>query len=157
MGTKLTKKEQEGAVRHYEDILDNTLYAVLEIAKLPTKWGMDLQGNMLELFPHPIVNRESTKVTGIVYKPYKNYMLPELLLDRLAVLEDEIAKANSKSIVEGKTKVIKHFKCDIELVREWVELREQGLTYLMIGDKYGLKHSIINYQVKKYKKAQEAQ
>ncbi|HDX9655145.1 TPA: hypothetical protein ROY23_005712 [Bacillus wiedmannii] len=79
---RITKAEAE-IVRQREKRLDNVLFKCLEIMKMPEKWEMAKDGNMITVYPHPIVKREGYRVDGIQYLPNKSYYFPDVLLERL--------------------------------------------------------------------------
>lgn len=154
MTKRMTKAEAE-KIRMYEDRLDLLLFQCMEIAKRPVKRGMSAQADFIDLYPHPIVNRECTQIVKVEYKPYKSYLLPAPLLERLAVLEEDIEKAEKKAKRESKAKAKAKAKLgrqsnhSIETVKEWTELREQGVTLKEIPKQYDTKATVVCYQVKR--------
>jgi hypothetical protein len=157
--TKTQQQQQNETVIARENKHDNILYKCMEIAKLPTKWGVDKDNNICILYPHPIVAREAIRIDGIEYKPYKTYLLPEVLLERLVVLEDEIeayvmAQAKPKAVSTGK--VGRPCKHTSDEVREWVQLKESGVSFTKIAEQYNTSQGTVSNYVKKYKAEQEA-
>lgn len=83
MRNKRETAQQSDAVIRREDSLDLVLFECMEIMRKPTRWGIDINNNIIELYPHPIVKREAYRVDGIEYLPHKSYNLPDVLLERL--------------------------------------------------------------------------
>jgi hypothetical protein len=93
--TRMTKQQEKDAVYHWENKMDNLLYDCLEITKnMPTKWGIDKNNNMCILYPVPTFNQDCT-IKGIEYVPHKAMYLPDILSERLEILEDEIEAVNA--------------------------------------------------------------
>lgn len=148
---KSNKKLEAERVAEYEDRLDVLLYKCLEKAQLPIKRGLNKDGVFVDLYPHPVVNSTCKYIEKVVYKPYKSYLLPAPLLERLAILEDEKELADSKP---KKTKKTVEDRPSLETVKEWVELKDQGMTLSKIAKQYNVKLNAVGYQIRKYKARQ---
>lgn len=152
--TRMTKQQAEAVIQR-DDSLDLVLYECMEIMKQDTKWGMDRDGKMTELYPHPIVSREAHRVSGVKYLPHKSYYLPEVLLERLIVLEDEIEKVNKPRAVRAG-KLGRPSKHTADEVKQWVELRKQGATLGRIAKAFQTTQSTVSNNLTKYYAEQEA-
>jgi hypothetical protein len=148
--TKLTadKKAELEKVMRREDSLDVVYFQCLEIMRMPEKWSIDKDGNIIIVYPHPIVSREAYKVDGIKYLPHKSYYLPDVLLERHIYWKDILAVGKkTKAKTKKKGRPTKH---TAEEAKAWQELKEQGLSLHKIGEMVGAKASTINYYIKKY-------
>lgn len=141
--------EQEKVIRR-EDSLDNVYFQCLEIMRMPDKWSIDKDGNIIIVYPHPIVSREAYRVEGINYLPHKSYYLPDVLLERHLYWEEILAKEVKKTKAPKARKQGRPIKHTAESVKEWIELREQGLTFQQIGAIVGAKGSTVSFYIKKY-------
>ncbi|WP_182006113.1 helix-turn-helix domain-containing protein [Priestia aryabhattai] len=139
MTNKYLAEEQ---MRH-EDLLDNRLYEALEVMEMPTKWGMNREGDFTELFPCPVF--KDGRVSGIEYRTTKAVELPEELLERLCLLEDEI-----EGVVTQPTNSPNKFTPEDAV--KMLELREQGVTYREIGEMINVSINTVKNYVKKHKK-----
>jgi hypothetical protein len=148
------KKSEEDIVMQRENRLDNLLFECMEIMRSPEKWAVDGQGNIINVYPHPIVEREAREIKEIVYKPHKSYYLPDVLLERAIYWEGILEQAKKKAhrTTAKGTKVIGRPKKYSEAQAiEWAELREQGLTLAEIAKQSGAKPSTVSYYVNKLK------
>lgn len=162
-----TKAEQE-IVKQREDRFDNVLFQCLEIMKMPEKWAMDKDNNIITVYPHPIVKREGYRVEGIQYLPHKSYHLPNVLLDRLFYWESLTMITYFKDAVKhvpikkkrGRKPKVKDVNAPAVVgrpkkytpqdVMQWVELREQGLSLREIAEITGVPQQSLSYYTRKY-------
>jgi hypothetical protein len=72
-----------------EDVLDEKIWAILEVLRMPVKWGIDKEDNIITLYPHPVLD-DTNKVIAVQYKPSRAYLFPDELFDRYCALLDEI-------------------------------------------------------------------
>ncbi|RVT57632.1 hypothetical protein [Niallia taxi] len=136
----------------YEDMLDNKLFAVLDVLNKPTKWGMDAEGIIITVYPHPVLSNDY-KVKGIEYKSYKSYEMPELLLDRYIVLQDEIdvieAKYQKSTSKKKEEKRGRKSKYSAELIQQWKDLRQSGMSCRAVSEQYNVPYNIVSYHTNK--------
>jgi len=147
------KKEliQEEEQQRKEDALDNQLFEALEIMRKPTKLGINKDNKFVELYPVPVF--KGHYVTGVKYRTTKAVELPDELFERLCILEDEIEALSPKSEAEKAPKgdtIGRPVKYAPEEVAEWVQLREQGLTYGEIAEATGATKSSVSNYLRKY-------
>ena len=144
----MANKQQQAQEKQIktEDMLDLELFKAMEIMKQATKLGIKADHSFITLYPHPTFN--GNHVTGVEYKAHKAVLLPEALLERLAVLDDTIEanKPKAKS-VRGRKPL--HSPED---VKHWLELRAEGFTYGQIAEVSGAPTSTISNYLKKYNK-----
>lgn len=167
--------EQEKVIRR-EDSLDNVYFQCLEIMRMPDKWSIDKDGNIIIVYPHPIVSREAYRVEGINYLPHKSYYLPDVLLERHLYWDEILTpkqKGRPKKVRVTKTMNLKNVKpvkilapkpkkdkgvkplgrptkYTINDAMAWFEKRKQGLTYRDISELTGVPDSTISHYIKKY-------
>ncbi|CAH0222697.1 hypothetical protein SRABI96_02451 [Peribacillus sp. Bi96] len=144
------KKYKKEAQKRYEDYLDDLMYEALEAYKMPEKLGINYRGDFITLYPNPVFT--GNKVSRIEYKPYQIVKLPEELAERHSILKDELAKIKEKAL-KGKSKAGRPKKQYAEaVVIQWVQLREQGLTYGEIAKQFGASGTTVSNYLKKYRK-----
>lgn len=151
MAKKITKVDQ-GQIK-LEDSLDLLLFEALEAMRKPTKMGITVEGNLVELFPNPVFD-ENLNVTKLEYKPTKVVVLPEPLFERLCILEDDV---EAKEIaLKLKRQKGRPSGCSQEEVMSWATLHKQGLQYKQIAEIVGIPASKVAYHVKKFRSEVEA-
>ncbi|MFJ7510030.1 helix-turn-helix domain-containing protein [Peribacillus simplex] len=144
------KNYNKEARERYEDYLDDLMFEALEAYKLPEKVGINYRGDFIALYPNPVFT--GNKVSRIEYKTTQIVKLPEELTERHTILMAEIAKAKREAL-KGKSKAGRPKKPFTEdVVTQWVQLREQGLTYGEIAKQYGASGSTVSNYLKKYRK-----
>lgn len=141
------QSEQRQEQMRIEDALDNLLYKAMEEMQRPTKVGLDFAGNFVELYPVPVF--KGNHVIRTEYKPAKakHVILPDELFIRYCILMDEL----EPPMLNDRKK--KHTEAD---VIEWVQLREQGMTYLEIASATGAKKGTVSNYIRKHQKKKEA-
>ncbi|MDM5313374.1 helix-turn-helix domain-containing protein [Peribacillus frigoritolerans] len=144
------KRYEKEVQKRYEDYLDNLLFEALEAYKMPEKLGINHRGDFITLYPNPVFT--DNKVSRIEYKPNQIVKLPKELAERHTILKNEIAKAKNKAL-KGKSKAGRPSKPFAEaVVIQWIQLREQGLTYGEIAKQFGTSKTTVSNYLKKYKK-----
>lgn len=143
-------KEQKEIREMWEDRLEQLLFECLEIQRLPEKWSIDKNNNVVTVYPHPKVDYKCTKVLEIVYKQKKQIDLPSLLEERLRVLKVQIKDAQ-----KSKRKI--RYKRDIDKIRNWVQMYDSGVSIKEIGNQYSISCSKVKQFIEKYQKDNEEQ
>ncbi|MBU8690575.1 helix-turn-helix domain-containing protein [Priestia megaterium] len=152
--TRTEKKQQAEAQMRHEDLLDNRLYDALQVMSKPAKWGMNKDGSFTELYPCPVF--KDGRVSGVEYRTNKAVELPEELLERLCILEDELEalapKVKAPKQIKGRPAKFSH-----EDATKMIELREQGVTYSELAEMFGVSGTTVsNYIRKQNRKQKEA-
>lgn len=59
---KVSKSEQQelDAVKYRKAKMDRILFSAMESMQKPTKWGITLDGSIVELYPVPTFNQDCT-------------------------------------------------------------------------------------------------
>lgn len=147
--TRTEKKQLAEAQMRHEDLLDNRLYEALEVMAQPTKWGMNREGNFTELYPCPVF--KDGRVSGVEYRTNKAVELPEELLERLCILEDEL-EALAPKVKAPKQSVGRPAKFSPEDALVLLQLREDGVTYSELAEMFGVSGTTVTNYLKKYKR-----
>lgn len=140
----LEKKYQE----KIDEVLDEKLFRVLETLEMPTKWAITQQGEVIEVYPHPLLNEEHD-VIGIQYNLNKSYLLPELLFKRYEVLLSDIQRIEDayKQTESNNNKKVKEKKAN-QLMYVWLQEYEAGYTITSIADRYGYSSPTVSKYIK---------
>ena len=140
----LEKKYQE----KIDEVLDEKLCRVLETLEMPTKWAITQQGEVIEVYPHPLLNEEHD-VIGIQYNLNKSYLLPELLFKRYEVLLSDIQRIEDayKQTESNNNKKVKEKKAN-QLMYVWLQEYEAGYTITSIADRYGYSSPTVSKYIK---------
>jgi hypothetical protein len=94
---KMLKELEKAYNSKIEEVLDDKLFNILEVLRKPIKWSIDKDGNIIEIFPHPVLNKQN-EVIGIEYKKERAYLLPDELFDRYCSLQDDIEREDKKGL-----------------------------------------------------------
>ena len=152
----LSKEEtlQKEAVAKREDRLDVVYFECLEIMKMPEKWKVGKRGNIIAVYPHPIVSREAYRVEGIQYLPHKSYYLPEVLMARHIYWED-LLNNDAKPDVARIAKTRKPIKTKVvvteELRAEIVRMANSGIPSKEIAEAVGASRTTVNNYIRKHR------
>ncbi|WP_349346273.1 HTH domain-containing protein [Priestia megaterium] len=149
--TRTEKKQLAEEQMRHEDMLDNRMYDALQVMAQPTKWGMDREGNFTELYPCPVF--QNGRVSGVEYRTTKAVELPEELLERLCILEDEIEALAPK--VKAPKGVGRPSKFSSEDSVKMLELRKQGVTYTELGEMFGVSGTTVSNYIRKHNRKQK--
>lgn len=154
-GEKMEKALDKEFTEIREDELDLLLFDVLEILQeTPTKWAVDKSNNLYLVYPHPVVS--NGRITGVEYKAHRSYYFEDAeLFERYIALQEDIAKANSKSDRRGTGRG-RPSKYSTEKIAEWVKLKEQGYSYKSISKSIQINETTVGRYVRKYKQDQQA-
>ncbi|PGV52470.1 hypothetical protein [Bacillus sp. AFS037270] len=108
---KQAKKMYEALETAYNEqielVLEDKLLNILEVLEQPTKWGIDKAGNVIELYPHPVLNGVN-EVIGVQYKKDKSFLIPDELYDVYCSMMADIDAVIFKK--EKKQKAMKKVK-----------------------------------------------
>lgn len=144
----VTKKQ----IRH-EDMLDNRLFEVLEVANMPEKFGVTKDNEIITLYPVPIF--KGIRVIRVEYQTNKSFVLPEALLERICILEDEIEAVNKemeKKAPKNPAPKGRPSKFIPEDAVKMLELKEQGLSYKEIAEMFGTTAITVSNYMRKHNK-----
>jgi hypothetical protein len=133
--TTKAKREQE-IVERAQDRLDNVYFQCVEIMRMPSKWAIDKNNNIIPVYPHPVVKREGYRVERIEYLPYKSFYLPDVLMQRHYYWQEQTSRNATPPTKEDAIK--------------WSKMRQSGMTYSKIAEQAGVKPHTVSYYIKKY-------
>ncbi|MFN7251500.1 MAG: hypothetical protein ACK4M9_11995 [Anaerobacillus sp.] len=136
-----------------EDMNDNKLWSIMEAVEQPTKWKVDLRHNIIEVYPHPVLDAEG-RVMDIVYKSFKYNLRTDItnyeVAERYLQLKEDIKQGNVDKYYSGKVQPKRRQnKVTEDMVKTIIELYLKGVTRLDISYKLGVsKTTVNNYIVK---------
>lgn len=80
---RVSKQEQElQRVKQWTKRLDNLLLKAMEVLQSGDKWSFTPEGNMVTVYPHPVIDIRELRINEVKYSQNKNYVFPKLLQDR---------------------------------------------------------------------------
>ena len=149
---KQVKKMLKGLKKEYQEkideVLDEKLFRVLEILEMPTKWAITQQGEVKEIYPHPVLN-EQHDVIGIQYKLNRSYLLPKQIFKRNEILMSDVQRIEDayKQTESNNNKKVKEKKSN-QLMYVWLQEYETGHTIISIADRYGYSSPTVSKYIK---------
>jgi hypothetical protein len=151
MGNSTKKRSEMEKVQRTEDRLDNILFQCQEILRMPEKWAIDKQGNIITVYPHPIVKREAKRIEGIQYLPHNSYSLPDVLLGRLNYWESILDKTKPKAPKKKNPNRKPYVKVTDEIKETIVCMSNKGASTTEIVKAVGVSKTTVERYVKQYK------
>lgn len=107
----------------------NKINMILDVLKMPTKFGIDYRNKIIELYPHPKLNQYYFTI-GVEYKPFRSYKMPDDLFDYYCTMER----------MEKKKPSVRD---------QWVNLHNQGIAIYKIAKQYGVSHNTVKRHLTK--------
>jgi hypothetical protein len=149
---KMLKALENEYTEKIEQVIEDKLFAILEVQRKPVKWTIGADGKLVEIYPHPKLNK-ANRVIGIEYKTYKVIDIPDKLFDAYCTLMDDIDKAGKKTKVSVKSKSGKGSKQAKakSLMFLWLGQYESGATYKEIAEKTDFSEPTVIKYVRKAK------
>lgn len=126
----ILKNLAQNYTKDIEEVKKDKIRQILNILKLPTKFGIDFKNNIVTLYPHPKLNNFYIPV-GVEYKTYRSYKMPDDLF------EDFCSNQDTKQPSTPKEKVNKE---------EWQLLYKKGIAISEIANRY----SVCSRTVRRY-------
>lgn len=114
-----------------KDYLERKMADILKVLELPEKWSIGDDGYMINIYPHPVLT-DDYKVKSVEYKPYKSFLMPEALWE-MYIIKEEKEGVNRKPQVST------------EVIEEWKQMRNEGITCKEIARIYKVSLSCVSY------------
>ncbi|XQY90616.1 hypothetical protein ACNRWW_13895 [Metabacillus sp. HB246100] len=146
--SKKTKHDADKQ-RALEDRMDAKLWDVMEQVSKPEKFGVTLEGKIVDIYPHVILD-SLYFIKKVVYKPYRYSLeqeLPDELLKRYHQLLIDTKQVNPKQFVSKENTSKKYVKVTPEMSQRIVELYQQGVTRQEICYQVGVSRSAVNSHI----------
>lgn len=119
----ILKNLAQNYTKDIEEVKKDKIRQILNILKMPTKFGIDYRNKIIELYPHPKLNQYYVTI-GVEYKPFRSYRMPDDLFDYYCKMER----------MEKKNPSVRD---------QWVNLHNQGIAIYRIAKQYGVSHQTV--------------
>ncbi|KUP06196.1 hypothetical protein Q75_09710 [Bacillus coahuilensis p1.1.43] len=136
--------------RQLEDRLDEKLFEIMEMVSKPEKFGITLDGRVIDVYPHVFLDSLYC-IKKVEYKPFKYLLeqeLPQELFKRYEQLLKDTKQVNHK-VYKDSTSRKNYVKVSPEMSQRIVELYQQGVTRQEICYEVGVSRSAVNSHIKK--------
>lgn len=164
---KMYKSLETAYNEQIEQVLEDKLLNILEVLELPTKWSIDKDGNVIDIYPHPVLN-VANDVIGVQYKKDKAFLIPDGLYDVYSSMMSEIEAVDEA--FKNKHKAVKNQEAmnmenkKVKVNKSVKQAQAESLMFLWLGqaqagisiEEIAKKSAFTAPTIRKYiKKAQE--